>query len=373
MFSKKRSIVILSLCVLGLFLSSALTYIHVMVHTDPSFSSVCAMGERLNCETVAASGWSVFMGIPVSVFGIVFYLILGLAALYSLMEQRAVIPGIGMIISFLGSIVSVGLFTLSSVVIHAFCLLCTATYVVNIVLFIVSLRTVKSKGIRAALMADLRQLAISPWAWVQTGALLLLLFVAGPFGGFPRYWEMASWRSGAPFAHGADSNGLPWLGAEAPTVVVTEYLDYDCPACRISHKKLRRLLSGHSEVLRVVRHEMPRTSCVDIKGGFEDRCLGARAAYCAMKQGRFWDVNDALLAKSKTGKGENRDDILALAVSLGFERKAFSACMSHPDTVARVVHLFESGKRDGVRVTPSYRVGDELLVGLDELIAHLDL
>lgn len=374
MHSKKSFIVVFVLCLLGVLLSSILTYIHVMVHMDPSYSALCAVGKQLNCETVAASTYSVFMGIPVSIFGVVFYLVLGLAALNALVERRAVIPGVTLALALLGALVSIGLFALSSLAIQSFCLLCMGTYLINIALFLLNLKIAKSEGrVWEGFVADMRRLVRSRWAWIQTGALLLLFLVAGPFGGFPRYWEIASWQSGAPFSHGVDDDGQPWLGAKNPEVVVTEYLDYDCPACRASHKKLRRMLSRHSDVLRIVRHDMPRTSCVDISGDFDNRCAGARAAFCAKKQGRFWDLNDALLMKPKpTGSGK-ADFEIDLAVALGFDREAFSLCMKHPDTVAHVQQLFETGRRAGVRLTPSYQVGDELLVGFDKLVSHIDL
>ena len=56
------------LCLLGLGVSIELSRIHVFVHTDPSYHSVCAMSEGVNCETVAASPYSVFAGLPVAVW-----------------------------------------------------------------------------------------------------------------------------------------------------------------------------------------------------------------------------------------------------------------------------------------------------------------
>lgn len=55
--------------------------IHVFVHTDPSYHSVCAMSDGVNCETVAVSPYSVFAGLPVSVWGIAGYVVLGGLAL----------------------------------------------------------------------------------------------------------------------------------------------------------------------------------------------------------------------------------------------------------------------------------------------------
>ena len=57
------------LYLLGVLVSIELTRIHLFVHTDPAYQSVCAVSEGVNCETVAISPYSVFAGLPVSVDG----------------------------------------------------------------------------------------------------------------------------------------------------------------------------------------------------------------------------------------------------------------------------------------------------------------
>jgi protein-disulfide isomerase len=74
--------------------------------------------------------------------------------------------------------------------------------------------------------------------------------------------------------------------------VVHEFFDYECPACRSSHKKLRRLLSSRSDRLRVVRHDMSRVECIGENGNLlKDQCISQKAAYCAGAQNQFWEFN----------------------------------------------------------------------------------
>ena len=76
------------LCVLGVAVSAELARIHVFVHTDPSYHSVCAMSEGVNCETVALSPYAVFLGLPVAVWGVVGYLAMGFLALSGIRRWR---------------------------------------------------------------------------------------------------------------------------------------------------------------------------------------------------------------------------------------------------------------------------------------------
>ncbi len=56
---RKVIIAIGGLCVWGVLVSAELTRIHRLVHTDPSYESVCAVSDGINCETVARSPFAV--------------------------------------------------------------------------------------------------------------------------------------------------------------------------------------------------------------------------------------------------------------------------------------------------------------------------
>ena len=88
---KGRLIVFLAAALLslwGLWIAVELTQIHYMTHTDPNFHAVCALSEGVNCETVALSPYSVFMGLPVSVWGIYGYLFMAALSLWGMSKWR---------------------------------------------------------------------------------------------------------------------------------------------------------------------------------------------------------------------------------------------------------------------------------------------
>ena len=60
---------IVVLAALGLALSLALELLHVRAYLQPSASSFCAVGERLDCTSVALSRYSVLLGVPVPLWG----------------------------------------------------------------------------------------------------------------------------------------------------------------------------------------------------------------------------------------------------------------------------------------------------------------
>ena len=64
--------------------SISLARLHVNVHTDPDYQSYCAMSERVNCDTVALSDYAVFLGLPVSLWGLLGYVFMGALAVWGL-------------------------------------------------------------------------------------------------------------------------------------------------------------------------------------------------------------------------------------------------------------------------------------------------
>lgn len=166
-----------------------------------------------------------------------------------------------------------------------------------------------------------------------------------------------------PSLHSGFEGNTWWLGAASPTLVVHEYFDYECPHCHRSHKKLRRKLREHPDELRIVRHDYARMACApnDAKQRFQ-RCLMARAAYCAGKRNKYWEWNDAAIRNPKPLDGENRENYeLELAKKLGFDTVAFDECLYDEATIDALQSVFLETRQKGISATPSYVVNGERL------------
>src|SRR4030042_1736527 len=72
--SKKISLIMLLIALAGLVVCGQLSILHWHVNNLPGFVSFCAISEAVNCDTVALSRFSVVLGVPVSTWGILFFL-----------------------------------------------------------------------------------------------------------------------------------------------------------------------------------------------------------------------------------------------------------------------------------------------------------
>ena len=120
---------------MGLALSAYLLQLHVAAHTDPDYDSFCSVSTGMDCTTVALSKYSVALGLPLAVWGLVAYAAVGILALLAFRARR---PTWMMPLAFLAAIgMSIGglvLFAISHFVIHSVCLICAASYIVSFAL-----------------------------------------------------------------------------------------------------------------------------------------------------------------------------------------------------------------------------------------------
>jgi protein-disulfide isomerase len=97
-------------------------------------------------------------------------------------------------------------------------------------------------------------------------------------------------------------------------------------------------------------------------------CIETRAGYCASRLNRYWDWNDAVLAKPKPAvspTGELYE--MELAKSLDFPMERFERCLKDKSAFDYAQNIYTESLRKGVRVTPLYTVEDKLL-NLRELV-----
>ena len=86
------------------------------------------------------------------------------------------------------------------------------------------------------------------------------------------------------------------------------------------------------------------------------------AAECAAKQGRFWDMHEAIFAESKALEVA---DFTRHAERLKFDLLTFSTCLESGETADVVQKDLAEGKRLAVNATPAFFIG---IVGADGAI-----
>jgi uncharacterized membrane protein len=127
---------------LGLVDAAYLTYTRFLNIAPP-----CSLSILSGCAAVARSSYSVVFGVPLSLFGMIFYAAALALGLFLLCKKNLLASKLLVVFSVLGAISSVYFLYLQAFVIQAFCIYCVFSAICSFVLFAISVYLFKAKDI----------------------------------------------------------------------------------------------------------------------------------------------------------------------------------------------------------------------------------
>jgi uncharacterized membrane protein len=346
-------IAFLVFCTVGFLLSADLLRLHVRVHTDPNYHSFCAVTAYVDCEEVAFSGYAVFGGLPVALWGLLGYVFMGGLSIWSLRRNlKTEYWPFGLLFGFsaFAVAVSIVLFLISHYLIQSLCIVCIATYAVNIILCGLTIGELRQRGALpfsffvkdlSFLRVNWRPFGIYICAFV-TGAAMLWMLV-------PSYWLTEAATGPGGLLVGQSPEGAHWIGARKPTLEILEFSDYQCPYCLRGHAEVRSLVEMVPDKIRLVHRHFPLRSHPQ---AFNYAVL----AYCAGRQNRFWEANDYLFTN-----GRRKTPVTAgeLSAALRIEASTLSTCMAGDTARQAVADDVKTGRALGVHGTPTFIIGNK--------------
>lgn len=140
-----------------------------------------------------------------------------------------------------------------------------------------------------------------------------------------------------------DLAGSPSKGAANAKVVIAEWADFQCPACKAAAPVVDGVLERHPNDVRLVFKHFPLTI-------HEHAEKAARASVAAFKQNKFWEMHHALFDAQPRVDPEN---VEALAKGLGLDMKHFIADRDSEATADLVARDRKQGESLALKSTPS--------------------
>lgn len=357
---------IISLSSIGITTSTYLSFAHYLNFTNLEHQSFCAISKSLNCDTVAQSPYSIFINIPIATWGIIGYLFFSFFLLIC-NPRKTVFPGTTLlfIISCIFSLVSLALALVTTLKIHSYCIVCIFTYGVNFCLLLVTFMAQGRFGqgsFLKTLLYDLKFLQNKKKQFATLlGALITALTICLLF--YPRYWLFAPFPENTNIEHGITEDGSPWIGAQNPSITITEYADYLCFQCGKMHHHLRHLINQYPDQIRLVHRHFPLDSKVNplIKDDVHPNSgLLSFFAIAAQKQDLFWQVNDALFREARAKQSISFSTI---AQETGMNLVQFQEKLKDPQLHQKLAGDIRSGLRLNITATPSYVVNGTVYSG----------
>jgi uncharacterized membrane protein/protein-disulfide isomerase len=273
--TKRSALFALVFALIGLGASVAAAYVHYQVLQNPLYTSFCDINAAVSCTEVYQSRFGTLWGIPVSIFGGIWFVcaaLLSVGGMIARPQVRESIPGYLFALSTLALAAALYLLYASVVILKAYCPMCLLTDAAIVGLFIVSgaATSVPMTTLPRRIARDLRVLVGNPLAIAVT-----VLFVAGAASAlafFPREGDPGA----APPTPTADERSeleqfmaqaaripliIPRDGAR---VLIVKFNDFQCPACGHSYLSYKPILAKYEAqnpgAVRMVLKDYPLNS-----------------------------------------------------------------------------------------------------------------
>lgn len=359
---------ILILAAFGIAASAYLGLSHYRNYTDIGYSSFCAISQAINCDTVSQSPWSILLGIPVALWGILGYTIFFILSLPAQVntEERRGLWDLLFLIALLFSLIDLFFGYITAVKIESYCIVCLFTYVVSFALLFqtwIIRRRFNKHSLFTGLKSSLRFLIRGKIVMIP---LVILVLVFGTLRiVMPTYWEYRYPQLSQNIAKGVTEEGHPWIGAENPELIIKEFTDYQCFQCSKVHFFLRQLVDKYPDKIRLVHYHYPMDenfNTVLVKEPFHTGSGElALLTIAASRQGKFWEANDALYTVIRHGIAAL--NIQKFAEKLQLDAEQLKKDMHSESALKQVESDIRTGLKNNIIGTPSFIVDGKVYTG----------
>jgi protein-disulfide isomerase len=168
----------------------------------------------------------------------------------------------------------------------------------------------------------------------------------------PRTRHVSEWRKYAV--------GGVRLGSKNAPVTIVEFLDFQCPFCRVAAADLRDLRRWFGDDLAIIYRQLPVPS-------HRFAYPAALAAECAAQRGSFEKFHDALFEQPDS-IGRKPWTHFAIEADIK-DTSEFRTCMNRPSIAAAIAQDAAAAATLGATGTPTFLVNDLMISGNPGLAA----
>lgn len=386
---KKWMIVLLS--VVGFITTIKLAIIYYDSNFNPyALPSFCSINAFIDCDGVAQTTHSQFLGIPLAYWGMFFYLFIIFMVFVENLKRISFLHFLRVFkhpysyisaLGFISFVISMILAGVSLFEIKKICVLCVFTYVLNLLIAIIATNWYKRKNetytITRGVLAIYKSFKTSVqdfWhaikvkkyfvAFVSFSLLAsaVLSYTTVSYIFTPqvkRYKEIKAFvdMKTNPFKSSGNI-----LGDKDAKLLVYVYTDYRCPICKTYDLMISRAaqeLSG----LKFIHKNLP----LDIECNrrllrpfHEGSCMLAKYSIAASNQGRMWDLNSEIFEKQPA----DEDAVLKIAKSLNFDTIKLKQDANSLQTYEKLAKDLDDAAELRLEGTPAIVINGKVYTGI---------
>jgi protein-disulfide isomerase/uncharacterized membrane protein len=356
----------------GLLTSCYAFYHYLQLQSFGGTEALCNINSFVSCDKVARSVYSSFLGIPLGVWGIGYFL--ASLSLLCCSRKKSFTKYCMQWYSIWGAVgilVVVALAIISLVFLKNLCLICLFVYAAVAGQFTFIYLSFQK------IFSDFSWKGFGKLSFVPFAALALVFGVYFNVG-----WNNKSIvKSKKEVAKVSQVFDIPvsfsafakkgqdyFLGSKESTVQIVAFADFECPACKDASAALLQVKKEFKNKVLVVFKNYPLdNSCNNyIKGVFhKNSCNFAKLARCAGRYEMFWKYHDLAFASQNTKKTP-----VELAKKIGLSKEDIDICLQDDLILQKIKDDIELANSLGIKGTPTIYINGRLYEGSRSLIRH---
>lgn len=152
------------------------------------------------------------------------------------------------------------------------------------------------------------------------------------------------------------NGNLPTQGNRNAPILLVEFADYQCPFCEKFYSEAEKVIQTQyiaTGKVQFAYRDYPQNSLHD------KASLASLAAQCANKQGKFWEMHDALYTNGKKWETVKTDTVSKTfsqyGEEIGLNRSQFTVCMNQTST-SDITNDIHEAQELGIRGTPTFLI-----------------
>lgn len=180
-----------------------------------------------------------------------------------------------------------------------------------------------------------------------------ILVLGGMVFGMVKIASRNSVNNNTPLSLASSVIESDWVrGNKEAKVIITEYSDFQCPACASYYEVLKMAHKDFGDDIAFVYRHFP------LRQIHANADIAALSAESAGKQGKFWEMHDMIFENQKDWEKENNaKEIFAnYAKELGLNAEQFKQDLDSKEVKNKVDSDYQSGIEAKVNHTPTFFV-----------------
>lgn len=378
----KKSTLILILVIIGFIVTVDLAYIYYQANfNNYALPSFCTISDFIDCDGVARTTESQFLGIPLAYWGMFLYTFMGLMLIVDKLKKIPLLKFLEVfknkyhyigalgIISF---VISMFLLCESYFVIKKLCVMCAVTYIINLLIGLVAIHKLEGGLIGAIRQSwiDFTE-ALKPIPYRVAFAIVMICasiflgwtYTSAKFSPALKYYrEIGQFVKSGVNSYAIKGNVLGSKDKDA--IVLHVYSDYKCPMCFACNNMIHKLAKDFSN-LRIEAHSLPLdTECNKyLTQPFHyGSCTMAKYSIAAREQGKFWEVESLFFEQKPTGE----DEVIDLLKNSGFglDMEKLKKDANSKETITEINKDIDYAFSQHMMGTPSLKIDNDFEMGI---------